>query len=112
MLPLLWMSSVLWLDPASIEAGHPERARWMRTRVGDVLFPSHKGVLFEQAAFCVEAPGAMEWRRLGQTPFWPVSVALADGSVRRVVRADGLPAAWTWPFDATLGGVRGRDLRD
>jgi type II secretory pathway pseudopilin PulG len=111
-LPLLWMSSVMWLNPATIEAGHEERAAWMRTRVADVLFPSHKSVLFEQAAFCVEAPGAAAWLRMGQTPYWPVSVATADGAARRRVRAEGLPSAWTMPFDATLQGVRGRDLRD
>ncbi len=111
-LPLLWMSSAMWLDPATIETGHEERAKWMRTRVSDVVFPSLKSVLFEQVAFCVEAPRAAAWLRMGQTPYWPVSVSTVDGSVRRRVRAEGLPSAWTLPFDATLEGVRGRDLRD
>lgn len=112
MLPLLWMSRALWLDPSSMESGHEERARWAQTRVADVVFPSRKAVLFEQVAFCVEAREAQEWQRMGQTPFWPVSVGLADGSVRRTSRAEGVEGAWTMAFDATVEGVRGRDLRD
>lgn len=111
-LPMLWMSGAMWLDPISIEQDHEERARWARTRVADVLFPSHKTLLFEQAAFCVEAPEAQPWLRMAQTPYWPVSVTLVDGSARRATRSLGMPAAWTLPFDVTMQGVRGRDLRD
>ena len=112
MLPLLWMSRAMWLDPATLVVGHEERARWARTRVADVVFPSRKAVLFEQVAFCVEVREAQAWRRMGQTPYWPVSVALVDGSVRRATRAAELEGAWTMAFDATVEGVRGRDLRD
>lgn len=110
-LPWLWMSHALWLEPASIREGRPEDARWALVRISDVTFPSQKAVLFEQIAPCVESPAARFWIEQGQTPFWPLSVALADGSVRREVRAAGVPAAWTLPFDATIDGVRGRDWR-
>jgi prepilin-type N-terminal cleavage/methylation domain-containing protein len=111
-LPMFSLSRAFWLDPKLLT---PER-RWDEQRVrparwSDVRYPSAKALLFEEIAFCVFGPEA-QWaiNRWGQTPYHPTSVAASDGAVVRLPRADGLPATYTWPLDATVDGVYGRDI--
>ena len=106
------MSLAFWIDPKSLAAGSAyENMRVRPARFGDVTFPSEKALLFEQIGFCIDGPDAQwsinEW---GQTPYNRTSVAAVDGSALRMKQADGLPAIFTWPFDATVDGVHGRDI--
>lgn len=108
-LPKFWMSRALWIAPVSMGAGRPySLAMPFDARVTDVLHPSKKSVLFEQAAYC-SLPGAFE-PRLMDTPGALSSLTLVDGSARRMRREDGVRTEWTPPFDATIDGVRGRDV--
>jgi len=111
--PMFSLSRAFWLDPRSLlaEAGRPETARVRPARIADVTFPSEKALLFEEIAFCAAGPDALwainEW---GQTPYHLSSVVTVDGAGVRMIRAEGLPAKGSWPFDATIDGVHGRDL--
>lgn len=110
--PAFWMSMSLWLDPATLrDPSPPDSLRWRSNRVGDVLFPSQKVLLFEHVAFCTADPRAANDIQIGHTIAWPASVGFVDGSVRRFARSDGLPGHHSLPFDATVGGVEGRDVR-
>jgi len=106
------MSMSLWLDPATLRDPIPPNSfRWRSNRVGDVLFPSQKVLLFEQVAFCTADPRAANDILNGHTFIWPASTAFVDGSVRRLARSNDLPGHHSLPFDATVGGVEGRDVR-
>lgn len=111
--PMYSLSRAFWLDPRSLRheaAWDLQRVR--PARLGDVIFPSEKALLFEEIAFCVFGPRAIwEINEWGQTPYEPTSVCTVDLSAIRLPRVDGLPAAFTWPFDATIDGVLGRDIR-
>ncbi len=110
--PAYWMSLALWLDPASLREPTPADAlRWHSNRVGDVLFPSRKVLLFEQVAYCTANPRAATDIQNGHTFTWPASLGFVDGSVRRFARSDGLPGHHSLPFDATVNGVQGVDVR-
>lgn len=111
-LPMYSMSRAFWLDPRSLRLGVPWPKQVVRpARVGDVLFPSEKSLLYEEIAFCIFGRDA-EWsiNQWAQTPYDPTSVAAMDGSVIRMPRADGLPGMFSWPFDATVRGVHGMDI--
>lgn len=106
------MSLAFWIDPKTLAEGSAyENMRVRPARLGDVSFPSEKSLLFEQIGFCIDGPDAQwainEW---GQTPYHRTSVAAVDGSAIRMKQAEGLPAVFTWPFDATIDGIHGRDI--
>jgi type II secretory pathway pseudopilin PulG len=111
-LPAYWMSVACWLDPGRMRPG----MQWSDFRprangLHDVAFPSSKALFFEQVGFCVNEPGAEEWKYvMGQTPTFRASAGLFDGSVRRFRRVDGLPAVRWMPLADTVDGVRGRDV--
>lgn len=108
-LPMYWVSSAFWLSPASLARGRTYAdAIPFSTRVADVLHPASKSLLFEQVAYCSAKPPLDA--SIAQTPTLQSSVALVDGSARRLRRVDALPALWTYPLDATIEGVLGRDL--
>lgn len=110
--PAYWMSMSLWLDPQSLrEPTPPDSFRWRPNRMGDVVFPSRKVLLFEQVAFCITDRRAYPDIENGHTPLWSASVGFVDGSVRRLARADGVPGHHSLPFDATVNGVEGVDVR-
>lgn len=110
--PAFWMSLALWLDPVTLREPTPaDTFRWRDNRMGDVLFPSRKVLLFEQVAFCTTDPRAANDILNGHTFTWPASVGFVDGSVRRLARSDGLPGHHSLPFDATVSGVEGYDVR-
>jgi len=120
-LPLMSMSSAMWLAPEALsdaattdglaKVARSDAGRVRPARVSDVVFPAAKCLVFEYVAFCPSDPGAREWiESLGQTPFFQSSIILCDGSGARRRRVDGLRAAFGWPFDHTLHGVRGRDI--
>lgn len=108
-----FLGRAYWIDPASLRP-EIDSGKWRvkAARLSDVAFASRKSLLFEQVGFCVETPEAhwaiYEW---GQTALWPTSLLLADGSGRRMAQKDGEPACHTWPFDATIDGVRGVDVK-
>lgn len=111
-LPMFSLSRAFWLNPKLLALDRPWYEQRVRpARHGDVLFPAEKALLFEEIAFCISGPDA-EWaiNRWGQTPYHDTSVSAADGSALRMPRASGLPAVFTWPFDATVSGVHGRDI--
>ncbi len=113
-LPAYWMSAAAWIAPDTMRAGAKwEDYRFRANRLADVLFPSKKVVMFEQIGFCVDEPGSHEWIWvLGQTQQFKTSTLLADGSVHRLRRNDGVPGARPLvPFDETLDGVRGVDIQ-
>lgn len=110
--PAFWMSLSLWLDPATLrEPTPPDSFRWRANNVGDVLFPSRKVLLFEQVAYCTADPRASDAIQNGHTFVWPASVGFVDGSVRRLARSTGLPGHHSLPFDATVNGTEGFDVR-
>jgi hypothetical protein len=108
-LPAFWMSMALWLDPASLRDPSPLR-RWRENRVGDVLFPSRKVLLYEQVAFCLSDPKAYDDILNSHTANWPSADGFVDGSARRLARAFGIAGFHSLPFDATIGGVEGVDV--
>lgn len=113
--PMFALSRAFWLDPKSLAepriSSSPDRQRVRPAMLADVTFPSEKAVLFEEIAFCATGPDR-EWaiNEWGQTPFDLSSVVTADGAGLRMPRADGLTARFSWPFDATINGVHGRDI--
>jgi prepilin-type N-terminal cleavage/methylation domain-containing protein len=109
--PAFWMSMALWLDPACLRAPTPpDTFRWRENRVGDVLSPSKKVLLYEQVAYCISDPRALDDIQNSNTPRWPSSVGFVDGSVRRMPRASGLPGYYYLPFLATVNGIEGVDV--
>jgi len=112
-LPLYWLSSSLWLDPSTLRSTDQPIATILPkpNTMSDILYPSLKVVLFEQATLCVNSAESRAWTVIRQSPYSLSSISLADGSVRQFIRMDALPAAAQgMPFDRTLHGVRGRDL--
>ncbi len=112
-LPVFWMSSATWLDASVLKAGRDiEEFRPACNVISAVSYPSKKVMLFEQNGLCVVGRDAEYWKfTVGQTFSFATSTALMDGSVLRTRQIDGLPAVWTMPFNATVDGVFGRDLR-
>jgi len=112
LLPQYWLSSAVWLDAATLDRldrPHGD-ARARGNAVHDVTFPSQKAVMFEHMAFCASQPDLAFWLSIGQTPFADSTVVFVDGSVKRRIRQDALPAVGSLPFERTLYGVRGRDV--
>lgn len=112
-LPTYWMSSAAWIASDTMRSGAIWKDyRFKANRMADVLFPSKKVLMFEQIGFCVDDPGSYEWIWMfGQTQEFKTSTLLADGSVHRLRRNDGIPGLRSLvPFDETLHGVRGVDI--
>jgi len=111
-MPQYWMSSAFWLNAATLDRlnrPYKQLAPHANT-LHDIAFPSLKVAFFEQLAFCARQQNLQEWLAIGQTPFAETTIGLMDGSSRRMVRQEALPAVGSLPFDRTLHGVRGRDL--
>lgn len=111
-MPQYWMSAAMWIDAATLDRlDRPYRQFGVRANaVHEVTFPSLKAQMFEHMAFCAQQRDLRQWLAIGQTPFADTTVGTVDGSIRRMVRQDALPAVGSMPFDMTLHGVRGRDL--
>lgn len=110
--PMFSLSRAYWIDSRTLQEDVDwSRQRVQPARIDQVVFASEKSLLFEPIAFCAWGPRA-DWaiNDWGQTPYHVSSVSTVDGAVLRMRQADGLKAAFTWPFDATIGGVRGRDV--
>lgn len=110
----LWMSASLWLDPRTLAQGSLfDDLRPKPNRVADTAYPSQKVVLFEQVAMCDISRKARYGQTIGgSTPDVPASTMLVDGSGRRTIRREGLPAIERLlPYSFTIDGVKGRDLK-
>lgn len=108
-LPMYWMSRALWLEPTSLARGRPFTSVIpFAARVSDVLQPSKKSLIYEQLGYC-SIRGAFD-PAIADAPDLDSALTLVDGSARRMRRIDGVHAEWTQPWDATIDGVRGRDV--
>ena len=113
-MPQYLLSQALWLDAGTLTDSTPFRDHRPRANsVSEVVSPSKKSVLFEHAAFCADDEDARYWYPLiGTTQLSPTSLFMVDGSVRRMKRTDGLMSCGnTPPFQWTVDGIRGRDIR-
>lgn len=112
--PYYFLSSAMWLAEQDMAvADSALRAKAKPHHVGEITYPSHKSLFFEQAAFCNTGSDLAMALNLGQTPEGKISVVFGDLSVSRFSRMDGTllppPGQAVLPFDFTPNGVRGRD---
>lgn len=116
--PDFWMSGACWLTPESLAEDHNQAESGpfvpvpRANSIADVWHPSKKTLLFEGITWCARGEEAEYWRRtIGQTPQFPASISMMDGSVTRLARMLGEPASSGWPLDLTRHGLHGVDIQ-
>ncbi len=111
--PLYFMSSAVWLDEKCFPSNAAEASVWVPKphKAADVVYPSSKGYLIENPAFCADGPTAQQDIYGNRLTFVePASLLLFDGSASRKAMRDMRRHQGRLPVISTEDGIAGRDL--